>query len=60
MHVGVVATVVVGDAVDDGARLLRARRRIEKNQTGIVLKDGKVATYRLGVETSATLASGNR
>src|SRR5258708_13030682 len=50
MHIGVVATVELGNAVDDARRLLRAGAGIEKHQPGIVLVDRELAAQRLGVE----------
>jgi hypothetical protein len=50
VHVGVVAAVELGDAVDDLARLLRARPGVEKYQAGIALEDRKLATQPLRVE----------
>ena len=48
MHVGVVAAVELGDAVDHRRRLLRAGAGIEKHQPRIVLIDRELAAQRLG------------
>src|SRR5271168_4843317 len=39
MHIGIVGAVIVGDAVDDRCRLLRAGSRIKKDQIGVIGKN---------------------
>src|SRR5215469_3613908 len=43
MHIGIVGAVVLGDAVDDRTRFLRAGGGIEKHQIGVVRENRKLA-----------------
>src|SRR5690606_14036356 len=55
MHIAVVATVVVGNRLDDDFGLLCGRAVVEVNQrmtVDLLRQDGKVATDQLGIETA--------
>src|SRR5208282_6923765 len=50
MHVRVIGAVELGDTVDYGAGLLRARRRVEKHQAGVARENRELRPQRRGVE----------
>ena len=52
MHIGVVGAVELGDAVDDGARLLRAGAGIKKHQLRMSREDWEFSAHRPRVETA--------
>src|SRR5262249_27265148 len=53
MHVGVLSFIAMADGVDDGSRLLGARRAVEERQSlavHLASEDGKVRSYAFQVE----------
>src|SRR5579875_2975897 len=52
MDIGIVAPVVLAEAIDDGARLLRAGGGIEIDEIRMSGKDRKLAAHQTRIETA--------